>query len=132
MGNTFFDASASAFVIHDLQHSHHMDQQHHQEGPTSLPPPPSQQVVNSLKQSCVRGQGEGIDDETALLMGEASADSRRDPRGGALGPEWVSKTGFVDQMLPAEITSRKGSLQVMQRKCDCDRQKSYSVCLLDV
>lgn len=37
------------------------------------------------------------------------------PRGGALGPEWVSKTGLVDDMLPGEVTAREGSLRVSPR-----------------
>jgi hypothetical protein len=115
MGNTFFDASASAFVMPDLQASHHI--------PLNPFDPQQDEGEAAVGRNgwCGHRQrqegGEGwrgeasVDDETVCRqLGALSACAR----GGALGPEWVSKTGLVDQMLPAQVTSRQGTLQVGQ------------------
>ena len=91
IGNSFFDASASAFIASSMHAAYPNDDN------TEVSVEPHSDV-------------------TAVVSPIGPYDDRvaegKHIHGGAIGPEWVHKTGLVSTLLPPEVTSRQGALRV--------------------
>jgi hypothetical protein len=104
LGNTFFDASASAFIAPSLHLAAN--------NTATFPPPPPPPPVVSPSES---------------LAADALSEIPTDKRGVALGPEWIQKTGFLDKLLPGIITERKRSLDVINNTFSTSCTISFSL-----